>query len=127
MENISANHTRYNLAFLWSICLVAAMGGLLFGYDWVVVGGAKLFYEAYFSLNTESLHGWGASSALVGCLIGAILSGVLSDRFGRKRLLVCSGLLFTISAIGTAAAWTFSWYTFFRIIGGVGIGALVKG
>jgi sugar porter (SP) family MFS transporter len=122
MEDISTNHTRYNLAFVWSICLVAAMGGLLFGYDWVVVGGAKLFYEAYFNLETESLQGWGASSALIGCLLGAILSGVLSDRFGRKRLLICSGLLFSVSAIGTAMAWTFSWYTFFRIIGGVGIG-----
>jgi SP family sugar porter-like MFS transporter len=98
------------------------MGGLLFGYDWVVVGGAKLFYEAYFNLETESLQGWGASSALIGCLLGAILSGALSDRFGRKRLLICSGILFSISAIGTAMAWTFSWYTFFRIVGGVGIG-----
>ncbi|MHC4325375.1 MAG: sugar porter family MFS transporter, partial [Planctomycetota bacterium] len=122
MENISTNHTRYNLRFVWSICLVAAMGGLLFGYDWVVVGGAKLFYEAYFNLETESLQGWGASSALIGCLLGAILSGALSDRFGRKRLLICSGILFSISAIGTAMAWTFSWYTFFRIVGGVGIG-----
>ncbi|MHC4119287.1 MAG: sugar porter family MFS transporter [Planctomycetota bacterium] len=122
MEDVSTGHTRCNLAFVWSICLVAAMGGLLFGYDWVVVGGAKLFYEAYFDLETESLQGWGASSALIGCLLGAILSGVLSDRFGRKRLLICSGLLFSISATGTAIAWTFSWYTLFRIIGGVGIG-----
>jgi len=122
MEKASTNHTQYNLRFVWSICLVAAMGGLLFGYDWVVVGGAKLFYEAYFNLETESLQGWGASSALIGCLLGAILSGAMSDRFGRKRLLLCSGLLFSVSAIGTAMAWTFSWYTVFRIVGGVGIG-----
>ncbi|MBN2316548.1 MAG: sugar porter family MFS transporter [Sedimentisphaerales bacterium] len=114
--------TRYNMAFMWLICLVAAMGGLLFGYDWVVVGGAKVFYEAYFNLESESLQGWGASSALVGCLLGAILSGALSDRFGRKRLLICAGLLFSVSAVGTAMAWTFFWYTFFRILGGVGIG-----
>jgi len=122
MEDVSTNDTRYNLAFVWLICLVAAMGGLLFGYDWVVVGGAKLFYEAYFNLDSESLQGWGASSALIGCLLGAILSGALSDRFGRKRLLICAGLLFSVSALGTSLAWTFSWYTFFRIIGGVGIG-----
>ena len=122
MENTSINHTRYNTRFLWSICLVAAMGGLLFGYDWVVVGGARLFYEAYFNLETESLKGWGTSSALTGCLLGAIISGALSDRFGRKRLLICSGLLFSVSAVGTAMASTFSWYTWFRIIGGVGIG-----
>jgi SP family sugar porter-like MFS transporter len=122
MENIPENDTRYHLGFVWLICLVAAMGGLLFGYDWVVVGGAKLFYEAYFDLDSESLQGWGASSALIGCLLGAILSGALSDRFGRKRLLICAGLLFSVSALGTALAWTFSWYTLFRIIGGVGIG-----
>ena len=122
MGDASTDSVRYNMAFVWLICLVAAMGGLLFGYDWVVVGGAKLFYEAYFDLDTESLQGWGASSALIGCLIGAILSGALSDRFGRKRLLICAGLLFSVSAIGTAMAWTFSWYTLFRIIGGVGIG-----
>lgn len=122
MGNTSVENVRYNMAFIWLICLVAAMGGLLFGYDWVVVGGAKVFYEAYFNLDTESLQGWGVSSALIGCLLGAILSGALSDRFGRKRLLICSGFLFSISAVGTAIAWTFSWYTFFRIIGGVGIG-----
>ena len=122
MGNTSEDSVRYNMAFIWLICLVAAMGGLLFGYDWVVVGGAKMFYEAYFNLESESLQGWGASSALIGCLMGAILSGVLSDRFGRKRLLICAGLLFSVSAIGTAMAWTFSWYTLFRIIGGVGIG-----
>ena len=122
MGNTSEDSVRYNMAFVWLICLVAAMGGLLFGYDWVVVGGAKMFYEAYFNLESESLQGWGASSALIGCLMGAILSGALSDRFGRKRLLICAGLLFSVSAIGTAMAWTFSWYTFFRIIGGVGIG-----
>lgn len=59
------------------------MGGLLFGYDWVVIGGAKSFYEPYFSLNTPALQGWGVSSALVGCLVGAVLSGVLSA-WGQK-------------------------------------------
>jgi sugar porter (SP) family MFS transporter len=114
--------SQYNLAFLWLICLVAAMGGLLFGYDWVVVGGAKPFYEPYFHLDTPELKGWGASSALVGCLLGAMLSGMLSDRFGRKRLLILSGLLFILSGIGTALAWDFYWYNVFRIVGGGGIG-----
>jgi SP family sugar porter-like MFS transporter len=122
MAETSVANIRYNLRFVWLICLVAAMGGLLFGYDWIVVGGAKLFYEAYFDLNTESLQGWGASSALVGCLFGAVLCGILSDRFGRKRLLICAGLLFSVSAVGTAAAVTFTHYTIFRIVGGVGIG-----
>ena len=112
------------MAFIWLVCLVAAMGGLLFGYDWVVIGGAKPFYEPYFEIgdNTKFLRGWAQSSALVGCLAGALLSGIISDRSGRKRLLICSGLLFTVSAIGTALAGNFLLFITFRIIGGIGIG-----
>ncbi|UCF38071.1 MAG: sugar porter family MFS transporter [Acidobacteriota bacterium] len=113
---------KYNLRFVWMISLIAAMGGLLFGYDWVVVGGARPFYEPYFGLNSPALQGWGASSALVGCLIGAMVSGGLSDKFGRKRLLILAGVLFTISAIGTGLAGDFFWFNLFRILGGVGIG-----
>lgn len=112
----------YDLGFLWRICLVAAMGGLLFGYDWVVVGGARPFYEPYFGLASPAAQGWGASSALLGCLVGALVSGVLSDRFGRKRLLLLAGALFTVSALGTGLAWDFFAYNGFRIVGGVGIG-----
>ena len=114
---------RYNLRFVWTICLVAAMGGLLFGYDWVVIGGAKPFYEPFFRISDRpGLQGWAMSSALVGCLVGAIVSGILTDRFGRKRLLILAGLLFTLSAIGTALAAGFAWFNIFRWIGGVGIG-----
>ena len=111
-----------NLFFVWRVSMVAAMGGLLFGYDWVVVGGARPFYELYYRLDTPALSGWGVSSALVGCLLGAVVSGVFSDKYGRKRLLLLSGLLFTVSAIGTALAPTFSLFTVFRILGGIGIG-----
>jgi SP family sugar porter-like MFS transporter len=124
-DETSANdQIKYNMAFIWLVCLVAAMGGLLFGYDWVVVGGAKAFYEPYFQITDETplLRGWAQSSALVGCLIGAVVSGVISDRSGRKRLLVLSGLLFTVSAIGTACAWNFFFFNAFRILGGIGIG-----
>ena len=61
------------------------LGGLLFGYDWVVIGGAKPFYEKYFHLTTPFQVGWAMSSALIGCLGGAVLSGALGDRFGRKH------------------------------------------
>jgi SP family sugar porter-like MFS transporter len=111
------------MGFIWLICLVAAMGGLLFGYDWVVIGGAKPFYEPFFNITDDpTLQGWAMSSALVGCLFGAIASGALTDRFGRKRLLAWAGFLFTLSAIGTAAAWDFTSFNVFRWIGGVGIG-----
>jgi len=111
------------MVFLWRICFVAAMGGLLFGYDWVVIGGAKPFYEPFFDIADSSLlQGWAMSSALIGCLAGALLSGALSDRLGRRRLLIAAGFMFTFSAIGTGLAWNFTWFNVFRWIGGVGIG-----
>src|SRR5208283_5966784 len=78
----------WNLRYIWFISMAAAMGGLLFGYDWVVIGGAKPFYETFFHLRTPAAVAWAMSSALIGCLFGAVASGMLSDRFGRKRLLV---------------------------------------
>ncbi len=111
------------MAYLWLICLVAAMGGLLFGYDWVVIGGAKPFYEPYFGISESPLsQGWAMSSALLGCLAGAVVSGTLSDRYGRKRLLILSGFLFTLSAIGTALVSSFAAFNVFRLLGGAGIG-----
>lgn len=113
---------NYNYKFIWLLTLVAAMGGFLFGYDWVVVGGAKSFYEPFFGLSTPASKGWGTSSALVGCMAGAILSFLTSDRWGRKRLLVFAGFLFTLSALGTAMVNVFQWYNIFRIMGGISIG-----
>ncbi len=114
---------RYRMGFIWSICLVAAMGGLLFGYDWVVIGGAKPFFIRFYGLEENAtMVGWAMSSALVGCMVGAILSGLLSDRYGRKRLLIVSGLLFILSAVGTATADLFNAFVSYRLLGGVGIG-----
>ncbi len=110
------------MTHLWIICLVAAMGGLLFGYDWVVIGGAKPFFERYFELTTPSAKGWANSCALIGCLLGAVLSGGLSDKFGRKRLLVLAAALFAVTSIGTALAHAFSAFVAWRVLGGVAIG-----
>jgi len=114
--------TEYNYRYIWMISLVAAMGGLLFGYDWVVIGGAKPFYEPFFNLTTPAMKGWATSSALIGCLMGAVFSGVFSDRYGRQRLMLLAGLLFTVSAIGAGLANQFTTFVIYRIIGGVGIG-----
>lgn len=114
--------SAYDYRYIWLISLAAALGGFLFGYDWVVVGGARPFYEPYFGLDTPELQGWGVSSALIGCFLGAVLSGLLSDRLGRKRLLIAAGMLFTVSAIGTGLAGSFTQYNLFRVIGGGGIG-----
>jgi sugar porter (SP) family MFS transporter len=112
----------YNVAFTWTISLVAALGGLLFGYDWVVIGGAKPFYEKFFNLINSSQQGWAMSCALLGCLAGALISGGLSDRFGRKRLLILSAALFAVSSLGTGMAHSFAAFVRWRISGGVAIG-----
>lgn len=99
------------------------MGGLLFGYDWVVIGGAKPFYEKYFQImDMPATQGWLMSCAIVGCIIGAALSGVLSDKYGRKRPLILTAVVFIVSAIGTGMAETVFTFVTFRIIGGVAIG-----
>ena len=113
---------KLNNKLIWLMSLVAACGGLLFGYDWVVIGGAKPFYEAYFNITDPITQGWAMSSALVGCIVGAMISGYLSDSLGRKRTLIISAVLFTVSAWGTAWFDTFSPFVFYRILGGVGIG-----
>jgi len=113
---------RIDGRFLWSISIVAAMGGLLFGYDWVVIGGAKPFFEAYFGLVEEAARAWANSCALVGCLAGAMTAGTLADRFGRKRPLIASALLFVATSIGTGLAGTFNVFWVWRMLGGVAIG-----
>jgi MFS transporter, SP family, xylose:H+ symportor len=116
-------NNSFNMKYVWTISLVAAMGGLLFGYDWVVIGGAKPFFERYFQLNNnEFASGWANSCALIGCFFGALIAGALSDRFGRKKLLILCALLFTITSIGNGLAPTFTVFVCWRICGGVAIG-----
>lgn len=112
-----------NRKFVYFICLVSAMGGLLFGYDWVVIGGAKPFYELYYQIDASpSQQGLAMTIALVGCLLGAMLCGTLADRIGRKKLLVVSALIFFFSAIATGIADKFNTFLLARFFGGIGIG-----
>lgn len=119
---MSETNASYNKSYVLMVSLVAALGGLLFGYDWVVIGGAKPFYEAFFSLTDPADQGWAMSSALVGCLVGALVAGPASDRYGRKIPLIVSAFLFTISAVGTGIANNIDLFNFYRIVGGLGIG-----
>ncbi|KNC88951.1 sugar porter family MFS transporter [Trabulsiella odontotermitis] len=114
--------TQLNMGYVWTICLVAACGGLLFGYDWVVIGGAKPFYEAWFSITDPAQSGWAMSSALAGCVFGALMSGWCADKLGRRLPLILSAILFSASALGTALATSFDMFVIYRIVGGVGIG-----
>ncbi len=114
---------NYSRGFLYFICAVSAMGGLLFGYDWVVIGGAKPFYELYFGISDSPLlQGVAMSTALVGCLIGAMVAGAAADKYGRKPLLIVAAVLFTLSAIATGLFNDFTLFNIARFIGGMGIG-----
>jgi sugar porter (SP) family MFS transporter len=131
----SQSQANLNAAYVWMISVVAALGGLLFGYDWVVIGGAKPFFEPFFGITqtttvdgvakvvtNEAMSGWANSCALLGCLLGSLGTGGLSDKFGRKRLLVASAVLFAVSSVLTGWAGTFVWFVIWRILGGVAIG-----
>jgi sugar porter (SP) family MFS transporter len=119
----SNKQADYNPGYVWLISVVAALGGLLFGWDWVVIGGAKPFFERFFHIqNNAALSGWANSCALIGCLFGALIAGALSDKFGRKRLLVLAAALFAVTSIGNGLAQTFVVFVFWRMLGGVAIG-----
>ena len=108
--------------YLWAITLIAAMGGLLFGYDWVVIGGARQFYEAYFHLTSEEMIGWANSCALVGCFAGSFVAGYAGERFGRRRVLIASAVLFAVSSGLTGWSYSFATFICWRIVGGTAIG-----
>jgi MFS transporter, SP family, xylose:H+ symportor len=113
---------RGSFVYLIRVVLVAALGGLLFGYDTAVISGAIGFLKTHFHLSA-SMKGWAASSALLGCLFGVVLAGPISDRFGRRSTLLIAALFFLVSAIGTAVPRTLVTFIIFRILGGVGVGA----
>ena len=117
------NEKVYSKNFTYFICLVSAMGGLLFGYDWVVIGGAKPFYELFFGISDSPLmQGIAMTTALIGCLAGAMVAGAAADRYGRKPLLMVSAILFTLSAVGTGLFNDFTLFNVARFVGGIGIG-----
>jgi len=137
----SQTEARYNTSYIWTIALIAALGGLLFGYDWVVIGGAAKFYEAFFQLKDTARElaqdagfweklkvsiisptGWAQSCALLGCLVGSLTSGALSDRFGRKPILIGAAFNFVLSSVGIAFASSFSVFVAWRMLGGISIG-----
>lgn len=112
---------QQNSSYIYKITIVAAVGGLLFGYDTAVVAGAIGFIQQRFELSA-AMMGWIASCALVGCIAGAMFAGLLSDKFGRKKILILSAVLFAVSSVGTAVPQDLTLFVIFRILGGLGIG-----
>jgi sugar porter (SP) family MFS transporter len=116
-------HNNINTKYVLFLAIVSAMGGLLFGYDWVVIGGAKPFYERYFDITSSpTFQGFAMSSALFGCLLGSAVSGYITDKYGRKIPLLFSAFLFVFTSLGTGAFNSFTTFMIFRILGGIGIG-----
>ncbi|HVK48523.1 MAG TPA: sugar porter family MFS transporter [Pseudobacter sp.] len=112
---------KQGLQYVYKCTYVAAVGGLLFGYDTAVVAGAIGFIQQKYGLS-PAMMGWVASCALVGCVIGAMFAGSLSDRIGRKKVLMISAFAFAISSLGIMLPLSLNWFIFFRLIGGIGIG-----
>lgn len=115
------SNSRYNTGYILRICAIAALGGILFGYDTAVISGAIGSLTSYFHLSPAEI-GWAVSCVVVGCVIGSFSAGYLSKRFGRKKSLMVSALLFTISAVGTSLSYTFTHFVIYRIIGGLAVG-----
>ncbi len=112
---------KVNFSYLLTISLVTALGGLLFGFDISVISGTIPFIQEVFQLD-ETMKGWVVSSALIGCILGASYAGRLGDKFGRKKILMVTAVLFAITAIGCALAQSVTSFVFYRIVGGVGVG-----
>ena len=125
--------------YLFSIVLVAVIGGLLFGYDTAVISGAEKGLQAFFQgasdfTYTDGWHGFTTSSALIGCIIGAFLSGWMASRLGRKKSLFCAGIMFFLSALGSyypeflffqkgvATKSLLVAFNLSRVLGGIGVG-----
>ena len=115
------NSSKQSNSFIAAVCSIGSLGGLLFGFDTAVISGTFSFIEQYFLLNEIEI-GWFASSALIGAIIGALVSGSLSDRFGRKPILIIAAFLFFISALGCTIPDSFIFLILARIIGGIGVG-----
>lgn len=123
MPQHRTENVQGSLLYLMLIASCGALGGLLFGYDTAVISGAIGFLKDHFAL-TADMTGWAASSLLVGCMIGAVIGGPMGDRFGRKPMLMVCAVVFAASGIGSALSPSLAAYSWSRLAGGIGIGAV---
>ncbi|MEN6311984.1 MAG: sugar porter family MFS transporter, partial [Acidobacteriota bacterium] len=108
--------------YVIAVTVVAAIGGLIFGFDTAIVAGATRYMKDQFSLNSLQ-EGWAVSVVLIGCMFGSGLAGAISDRIGRRRFMLISAVLFFVSAVGCAVPRTIVEFVVFRFVGGLGIGS----
>lgn len=120
-ENSNDKIVQKSTLYLYLVCLVAALGGFLFGFDTAVISGTVSLVKADFSLDVIN-EGWFVSCALLGCIIGVSFSGKLSDKYGRKIVMILSAVMFLASALGCMLSATFTQLIIFRLVGGLGIG-----
>lgn len=113
---------KTSISFLLMISIVASLGGLLFGFDIAIISGTVPFIKDYFSLN-DLMLGWGVSSLLIGCVIGAAFAGKLADRFGRRKMLIVTSLFFAVSCLATGLAHNFVYFFLVRMVGGLAVGS----
>ena len=112
-----------NLRYVIFLACTAALGGLLFGFDVAIITGAGPFLTRHFALSDISL-GWAFSSLLFGCVLGSFAAGRLTDRLGRKRMLVWVAVLFALTSVATAAAPSFALFICARFLGGIAVGGV---
>ena len=132
-----------NSLYLYVISFISTIGGFLFGYDTAIISGCNSFLQTQFQL-TAAMLGWVVSSALLGTIVGCVVSGLVTDRIGRKNSLILAAFLLTVSAIGSmlvpqftgdiAHGWinstlgdAYAWLIIFRMIGGIGVGQFGAG
>ena len=114
---------RADISYMLFLAVTAAVGGLLFGYDTAVISGTVELVTARFGLDSLQ-QGWYVGCALAGSIAGVLCAGVLSDRLGRRRTMLVSAVLFTVSAVGCALCVDFTQLVVYRIVGGLGIGVV---
>ena len=119
MQNISSERTRN--FYIFKITLVASVGGFLFGYDLVIIAGALPYLSEYFQLS-PAMKGFAVSSAILGCIAGPLFGLWFTERLGRRKTMMIASLCFMISAIGSAFAFSILDFSFWRFVGGIGIG-----
>ncbi|EFE97252.1 MFS transporter, SP family [Serratia odorifera DSM 4582] len=120
-ERYMSHQRKHNTGYVLRICGIAALGGILFGYDTAVISGAIEALKSYFDLSPAQT-GWAVSNVVLGCVLGAFAAGPLAGRYGRKKALILAAVLFTISAVGAALAASFTEFIIYRMIGGLAVG-----